>query len=630
MGSCHSSNTKVKSRKKLDQKSSLSLSQSIQVDDQLDSLTLKNNDLSAYIDLNSSLFQKNSASMSSFSSTRSSESTKQQRAIPVLSKQVYKARGDPHIVTSTSSVITCESKQAKSTTSSTMQIKIEQVQDTKSLKRTSNVSRREFSPFRSFLKPPSAIVNKNCDKSFSSNSSLAKHNQTSSLSSLSSTSSSISANKTAESKPKSNLVAGKKVPKSPIKTSQLPSTSKLKASNSSIPSLAKSENVEKSDKANSPNKRLFSPYKFSSSLIKSTVLTENINRDNSASVDAKKPEVSSTNASKENSTTQTTGLSKLKFSYNKIPSASKNNVKTLNQSKLNKLTEKCVDQPSLLKRDDSAYNSSTSSTVSSSNDAEEAKKEVGEHKRHNIEESVDELNQLIVSSSTIHSAAHQESQETSAMLKPPSNLPPVENGEVITLDLDTYRMLMQDLQNCKIILHKLGAILKEPTLLSNQVNEDNKDSDAKLTEFVNPLLESFYQFDASFLIGNQITKLKITQYSKTQDQFRATKSPLFSPHLNKFKRIQLFLKNKNLNELADRYFNRFVFLMVFSTSEERLFENSSISFAILKNKSHLNFYGPKFRQLTISKNYYYFLTVGGRSRGHVAGQKKKMAETVAG
>ena len=513
MGSCHSSNTKAKARKKLEKKfiSNFSLNQSMLIDEQSDSLTLKNNDLSAYIDLNSSLFQKNSDSMSSFSSIKSSELAKQQRAIPVLNKLVYKSR-DSHLVTSTISVTTSESKVVKCVSDSptkALECKTQiNIEDTKSLKRvTNNVTRREFSPFRSFLKPPSAIVNKNNDKNFSSNSSLTKHNQSSSLSSLSSTSSSISNNKSGLCQPKSSLVPPKKVPKSPIKTSQLPSSSKLRTSNASITSVAKSEYADKSERQNSPNKRLFSPYKFSSSLIKSTVLTENINRDNSTNQDAKKSDQTSSNSSKENTNAQT-GLSKLKFSYNKIPTASKNNLKTSNQSKSNKLTDKPVEQSGMLKRDDSAYNSSTSSTVSSSNDAEEIKRDTELNEKHkaqtNIEESVGELNQLIVSSSSINSSSvyNQEIQETSStMLKPPSNLPPVENGELIVLDLETYRLLMQDLQNCKIILHKLGAVLKEPSLLCNQNSEDNHGNGVQPNEFFNPLLESLYQVIVNFLLN---------------------------------------------------------------------------------------------------------------------------------
>ncbi len=51
----------------------------------------------------------------------------------------------------------------------------------------------------------------------------------------------------------------------------------------------------------------------------------------------------------------------------------------------------------------------------------------------------------------------------SPMFKPPSQLPPVENGEVITLDIETYRFIMQDLQSTKAILYKVANMLREPS-----------------------------------------------------------------------------------------------------------------------------------------------------------------------
>lgn len=59
----------------------------------------------------------------------------------------------------------------------------------------------------------------------------------------------------------------------------------------------------------------------------------------------------------------------------------------------------------------------------------------------------------------------------SPMFKPPSNLKPAENSEVIELDIDTYRMLLQDLQNTKTILHKLVNVLREPS--ANSFNNNN-------------------------------------------------------------------------------------------------------------------------------------------------------------
>ena len=50
-----------------------------------------------------------------------------------------------------------------------------------------------------------------------------------------------------------------------------------------------------------------------------------------------------------------------------------------------------------------------------------------------------------------------------AMFKPPSNLPPVGNSEIIQLDIDTYRLIMQELHTTKAILHKLSYALREPS-----------------------------------------------------------------------------------------------------------------------------------------------------------------------
>ncbi|CAF0765729.1 unnamed protein product [Brachionus calyciflorus] len=548
MGSCHSSNSTVKSRKKLaDKKKSKSkslLNESI--DDRLDSLTLKNNDLSAYIDLNSSIFHKNS--MSSLDSTNSNLSSDSQasltkpnqRSIPVLSRLVYKPR-ESNIVTSNSSIITTGSSKQSCLTKSistsppcspaTTQIKVEPNTDNKNSapKKINSINRREFSPFRSFIKPPSALKN-------NSNSSLNKHNQSSSLSSLSSTSSSISNN---NNKPRTNLVPPKKLVanKSCVKVSS-PSTNpnnSLKASNSNIPSLTnKTDNLEKPVQT---NKRLFSPYKFSSTLQKPTVLTENINRENSSCTEIRKNEnTSSTSTSKENNNTSQSGLSKLKFSYNKIPTPSKSNLKTISQTKLTKLSEvnckNSIESSSLLKRDDSAYNSSTSSTVSSSNDQDEIKNKIEDKKnktcvnnntsKSSIEKSVGELNQLIVSSSSICSSTTASQDEKIEKLnskesvsvgpapppifKPPSNLPPVENGEVIVLDIETYRLLLQDLQSCKIILHKLGAVLKEPSTLNHELGQGdiNSTDDVHNSEIVNPLLSSFYQHQSVFEASEKV------------------------------------------------------------------------------------------------------------------------------
>jgi hypothetical protein len=66
----------------------------------------------------------------------------------------------------------------------------------------------------------------------------------------------------------------------------------------------------------------------------------------------------------------------------------------------------------------------------------------------------------------------------SVQFKMPSNLPPVENGEVITIDIETYRQLVQDLQDTKIILHRLIHLLREqPAMVLNPTENDHVDED---------------------------------------------------------------------------------------------------------------------------------------------------------
>lgn len=48
--------------------------------------------------------------------------------------------------------------------------------------------------------------------------------------------------------------------------------------------------------------------------------------------------------------------------------------------------------------------------------------------------------------------------------KLPSNLPAPsveDGGEVIQIDVETYRLLVQDLQDCKLILHKLASLMRD-------------------------------------------------------------------------------------------------------------------------------------------------------------------------
>jgi hypothetical protein len=81
-------------------------------------------------------------------------------------------------------------------------------------------------------------------------------------------------------------------------------------------------------------------------------------------------------------------------------------------------------------------------------------------------------------------------QHVSPMFKPPSQLPPVENGEVIQLDIETYRFLMQDLQSTKAILYKVANMLREPT--TECVFDSPQSEDFQNAIISNPLISSLY------------------------------------------------------------------------------------------------------------------------------------------
>ena len=66
---------------------------------------------------------------------------------------------------------------------------------------------------------------------------------------------------------------------------------------------------------------------------------------------------------------------------------------------------------------------------------------------------------------------------TNVTFKMPSNLTPVENSELITLDIDTYRAILQELQDTKIMLHKLANLLKEDPASSFNDTSVTRESD---------------------------------------------------------------------------------------------------------------------------------------------------------
>jgi hypothetical protein len=93
-------------------------------------------------------------------------------------------------------------------------------------------------------------------------------------------------------------------------------------------------------------------------------------------------------------------------------------------------------------------------------------------------------------SSTYSMNQSMNGQPASPMFKPPSQLPPVENGEVIQLDIETYRFLMQDLQSTKAILYKVANMLREPT--NESVFESTQPEDFQNVIISNPLISSLY------------------------------------------------------------------------------------------------------------------------------------------
>lgn len=136
-------------------------------------------------------------------------------------------------------------------------------------------------------------------------------------------------------------------------------------------------------------------------------------------------------------------------------------------------------------------------------------------KQNSIKESIGELNQLMSTSSIgtnftddtnqktnnikqrrtsstslTHVSGSSSNGESLPMFRPRSNLPPVENSEVIELPIDEYRLLLQDLQNTKTLLYKLFNQLREPSLNSFN-NGENCDLQPDENQMTNSFLGSF-------------------------------------------------------------------------------------------------------------------------------------------
>ncbi len=100
-------------------------------------------------------------------------------------------------------------------------------------------------------------------------------------------------------------------------------------------------------------------------------------------------------------------------------------------------------------------------------------------RQQSIKESIGELNQLIstedVSRDLIKqrrtSSTSMSERERGPMFRPPSKLPPAENSEVIQLDIETYRAILQDAQQTKVILCKLFNMLSSNSSDTQLTNE---------------------------------------------------------------------------------------------------------------------------------------------------------------
>ena len=349
-------------------------------------------------------------------------------------------------------------------------------------------------------------------------------------------------------------------------------------------------------------KNSFNPYSFTSNAVETGKAHETANSESVSNIESKQqapPVVSK--LLRFNSARQSIKSSNLKTFSAKSEESDNNNNNTNNNSSSIKLEITDLNGINInIKREDSAYCSSTSSTASSgsatsSENVSALKSEttsmgssssskLDEHTNNNsanvtanlddssllmlkkseenlannpnhtntanknesnIQESIGELNHLmLVSSSSIgsssligndelgsltnHSSSVLKQRRTSSAslnnaaattpggnnasisFKMPSNLPPPENGEVITIDLETYRLLIQDLQDCKLILHKLASILKEPSTIP--YNGEATGMENQLDDLNNPLLSSLLNF-----VDSSVSKsLPVDQSTQTE------------------------------------------------------------------------------------------------------------------
>ena len=150
-------------------------------------------------------------------------------------------------------------------------------------------------------------------------------------------------------------------------------------------------------------------------------------------------------------------------------------------------------------------------------------------------QSTDVLDDLSLDNSSIKNCANLRQRRTSLnsvnsnlststnspMFKPPSKLPPCENSEIIQIDIETFRLVMQDIQNTKTILYKLAHLLREPTsnAFSNNGNNDNlldfQPDDFQNLINNNPLVSSFYSHN--FNNSNSVYVERVERATQTDN-----------------------------------------------------------------------------------------------------------------
>ncbi|CAF0905484.1 unnamed protein product [Adineta ricciae] len=128
---------------------------------------------------------------------------------------------------------------------------------------------------------------------------------------------------------------------------------------------------------------------------------------------------------------------------------------------------------------------------------------------NNVRESLDELNRL---SHRMDSVFEQDPHRLtrSISLKPPSTtLPPREDAEQITMDIESYRQVMKDVMVVKTILHQLDRLLKH----SDGANM----TDSMIGSFHDSMISSRHQSLSGMACENHIRTNSVDENSSYED-----------------------------------------------------------------------------------------------------------------